>query len=112
MLYEQPAHVGYRRFYYYLHKLVDAAIGRILPALERSGMADETIVVFTSDHGDLLGAHGGMQQKWYNAYDEAIRVPLLVKGPGVALVPGGVTTPTSRSEERRVGKECRSRWWP
>ena len=46
-----------------------------------SGMADDTIVVFTSDHGDLLGAHGGLQQKWYNAYDEAIRVPMLVSGP-------------------------------
>jgi hypothetical protein len=95
MLYEQPADVAYRRFYYYLHKLVDRAIGRILEALEESGMGDETIVVFTSDHGDLLGAHGGMQQKWYNAFDEAIRVPLLVKGPGVADAPGGIAIPTS-----------------
>jgi arylsulfatase A-like enzyme len=95
MLYEQPPDLAYRRFYYYLHKLVDQAIGRILEALEASGLADDTIVVFTSDHGDLLGAHGGMQQKWYNAFDEAIRVPLLVKGPGVAAVPGGVTVPTS-----------------
>jgi choline-sulfatase len=95
MAYEQPADMGYRRFYYYLHKLVDAAIGRILASLEASGMADDTIVVFTSDHGDLVGAHGGMQQKWYNAYDEAIRVPLLVKGPGVSPKPGGITTPTS-----------------
>ena len=54
-----------------------------------SGMADDTIVVFTSDHGDLLGAHGGLQQKWCNAFDEATRVPLLVKGPGVAPVAGG-----------------------
>ena len=51
--------------------------------------------MFTSDHGDLLGAHGGMQQKWYNAFDEAIRVPLVVKGPGVAAAAGGVTIPTS-----------------
>ncbi len=95
MIYDQPADAAYRRFYYYLHKLVDTAIGRILAALQQSGMADDTIVVFTSDHGDTLGAHGGMQQKWYNAYDETIRVPLLVKGPGVALTPGGITTPTS-----------------
>jgi arylsulfatase A-like enzyme len=72
---------GYRRLYYYLHKLVDKAIGRILEALEQSGMADDTVVVFTSDHGDLVGAHGGLMQKWYNAYDEAIRVPLMVRGP-------------------------------
>jgi arylsulfatase A-like enzyme len=95
MLYEQPTDLAYRRFYYYLHKLVDRAIGRILEALEASGMADDTLVVFTSDHGDLLGAHGGMQQKWYNAFDESIRVPFLVKGPGVDPRPGGITVPTS-----------------
>jgi arylsulfatase A-like enzyme len=95
MAYEQPADLAYRRLYYYLHKLVDEAIGRILETLAASGMADDTIVVFTSDHGDLLGAHGGMQQKWYNAFDEAIRVPLLVKGPGVAAQGGGVNIATS-----------------
>ena len=91
----QPADLAYRRLYYYLHKLVDQAIGRILDALEASGMADETVVVFTSDHGDLLGAHGGLQQKWCNAFDEATRVPLLVKGPGIATLPGGIAAPTS-----------------
>ncbi len=95
MLYEQSADEAYRRLYYYLHKLVDKAIGRILESLEQSGMAEETVVVFTSDHGDLVGAHGGLMQKWYNAYDEAIRVPLLVRGPGVVATPGGVDTPTS-----------------
>ena len=74
---------------------MDGAIGRILEALERSGMAGDTIVVFTSDHGDLVGAHGGLMQKWYNAYDEALRVPLVVKGPGVAATDAGVDLPTS-----------------
>jgi arylsulfatase A-like enzyme len=95
MIAPQPADVAYRRLYYYLHKLVDQAIGRILDALDASGMADDTIVVFTSDHGDLLGAHGGMQQKWCQAYDEATRVPMIVTGPGVAPVAGGLVTPTS-----------------
>jgi arylsulfatase A-like enzyme len=95
MVAEQPADVAYRRLYYYLHKIVDQAIGRILDSLEASGMADDTIVVFTSDHGDLLGAHGGLQQKWCNAFDEAIRVPLLVKGPGIATARQGLSTPTS-----------------
>ena len=95
MVAPQPADVAYRRLYYHLHQLVDAAIGRILDALDRSGMADDTIVVFTSDHGDLLGAHGGLQQKWCNAFDEATRVPLLVRGPGIATTPGGHHTPTS-----------------
>ena len=95
MIADQPADLAYRQLYYYLHKIVDQAIGRILDALEASGMADDTIVVFTSDHGDLLGAHGGLQQKWCNAFDEAIRVPLVVRGPGVAPIAGGITTPTS-----------------
>ena len=95
MVAPQPADEAYRRLYYHLHQLVDRAIGRILDALEASGMADDTIVVFTSDHGDLLGAHGGMQQKWCNAFDEATRVPLLVRGPGIAATPQGISVPTS-----------------
>ena len=82
MMDEQPPDLGYRQLYYYLHKVVDQAIGRILDALDASGMADDAIVVFTSDHGDMLGAHGGMQQKWCNAFDESVRVPMIVKGPG------------------------------
>src|SRR5271169_3353281 len=95
MLADQPTDVAYRRLYYYLQKLVDQAIERILASLDASGMADDTIVLFTSDHGDLLGAHGGLQQKWCNAFDEATRVPLLVSGPGVTPIPGGISAPTS-----------------
>jgi hypothetical protein len=95
MVAPQPTDNDYRRLYFYLHKLVDQAIGRILDALEASGMADDTIVVFTSDHGDLLGAHGGLQQKWASGFDEALRVPMVVKGPGVAASPGGLALPTS-----------------
>ena len=91
----QPADGAYRRLYYHLHKLVDRAIGRILDALDASGMADDTVVVLTSDHGDLLGAHGGLQQKWCNAFDEATRVPLLIKGPGVVPAAAGISDPTS-----------------
>lgn len=95
MVADQPVDLAYRQLYYHLHKLVDQAIARILGALAASGMADDTIIVFTSDHGDLLGAHGGLQQKWYNAFDEATRVPLLIKGPGVTSVTGGIDVPTS-----------------
>lgn len=94
-LYDQPADNAYRRLYHHLHQRVDAAVTRILDAFEASGMADDTIVVFTSDHGDLLGAHGGLVQKWHNAYDEAIRVPFLVSGPGIDRRGGDVDMPTS-----------------
>lgn len=95
MLYDQPTDGAYRRLYYHLHALVDAAIMRILDAFDASGLADDTIVVFTSDHGDLLGAHGGLVQKWYNAYDEATRVPFLVSGPGIDRGAGDIDIPTS-----------------
>lgn len=85
----------YRRFYHYLQALVDESIGRVLQALERNGLDENTVVVFTSDHGDQLGSHGGMVQKWHNAYDESIRVPLVVKGPGISMSPGHEETPTS-----------------
>ncbi|HVB94892.1 MAG TPA: sulfatase-like hydrolase/transferase [Acidimicrobiales bacterium] len=94
LLYPQPTDRTYRRFYLWLHQLVDRAIERILSALDASGLAETTVVVFTSDHGDLVGAHGGMQQKWYSAFDEAIRVPLLVSGPGISGS-AGVSAPTS-----------------
>ncbi len=83
VLYPQDTDGEYRRLYHFLQVLVDAAIMRILDELAVRGLADDTIVVFTSDHGDLLGAHGGLLQKWHNAFDEAIRVPFLVSGPGV-----------------------------
>lgn len=94
MLYEQPTDEAYRRLYLWLHEIVDRAIDRIVESLHASGMADETIVVFTSDHGELLGAHGGLQQKWYNAFDETTRVPFVVAGPDI---PAGaaISTPTS-----------------
>lgn len=95
MLYEQEADDTYRRLYHYLHVTVDQAIGRVLDALDDSGMADDTVVVLTSDHGDLLGSHGGLMQKWYNAFDETIRVPFVVKGPGVVASDAGHDLPTS-----------------
>lgn len=99
LLYPQATDGNYRRLYHYLLAEVDKAIGRILGSLERNGLADDTIVVFTSDHGDMLGAHGGLMQKWHNAYDESIRVPLVIAGPGISGPPGaaneGIHGPTS-----------------
>jgi choline-sulfatase len=85
----------YYRYYYQLHKLVDAELGRVYSALKQSQFFDHTIVVFTSDHGDLLGAHGGMHQKWYGAYDEATRVPFVISGPRVAAPGRHADIPTS-----------------
>ncbi|MBQ8611230.1 MAG: sulfatase-like hydrolase/transferase [Oscillospiraceae bacterium] len=67
--------------YYGLVSQLDQAIGRILDALERTGQKDNTIVVFTSDHGDMCGSHQ-MLDKHYVLYDDICRVPLLVRYPG------------------------------
>lgn len=83
--------------YYASIHAVDRNLGRLLETLERLGLLENTIVLFTSDHGYMIGHHGlwhkgngqwiagpnrGIQRG--NMYDLALRVPLLVRGPGVA----------------------------
>lgn len=84
----------YYRFYYRLHADVDRHLTAVLGALEATRFRDDTIIVFTSDHGDLLGSHGGLHQKWYMAYEEALRVPLVVVMPGMKDA-RTIATPTS-----------------
>ncbi|MDD2817411.1 MAG: sulfatase-like hydrolase/transferase [Candidatus Nanopelagicales bacterium] len=73
---------GHQRFYYQLQKEVDDQIGRVIRALTQDRNAyRDTVVVYLSDHGELLGAHGGMFQKWHNAYDEVLKVPLMFHNP-------------------------------
>lgn len=59
---------------------IDEQVGRILDALSQSGEADNTLVVFTSDHGEMLGSHGLMHKKVW--YDEALRIPFILSWPG------------------------------
>jgi arylsulfatase A-like enzyme len=66
----------YRDLYYRLHAEVDTPLDRVRRAVTE-GSAN-AVLVRTSDHGDLLGAHGGLHQKWFNLYDEATRVPLSI----------------------------------
>lgn len=71
-----------REYYLATVTLVDRQVGRILDALERRGALDETLIVFSSDHGDHLGDHGLPFKNTY--YESALKVPLIVSGPGVA----------------------------
>jgi arylsulfatase A-like enzyme len=80
----QPWTETHLKFYYQLQATVGEQIDRVLDALAASPAAAETIVVFSSDHGDMQGAHGGMHEKWHVAYEEALRIPFVVAGPGVA----------------------------
>ncbi|MDT5117748.1 MAG: hypothetical protein QOE30_3487 [Mycobacterium sp.] len=85
----------YRDLYYRLHAEVDAPIDRVRRAVTENG-SDNALLVRTADHGDLLGAHGGLHQKWFNLYDEATRVPFVVARIGSgATQPRTVTAPTS-----------------
>lgn len=63
--------------YYGLCSALDANVGRLLAALRASGTLEDTIIVFTSDHGDMLGSHG-LEGKGV-PFDEAVRIPLLVR---------------------------------
>src|SRR6185295_12274569 len=60
---------------------VDRSVGRILARLEQHGLTDNTIIVFTSDHGDQLGAHRMVGKSVL--YEESVRIPCFVKVPGV-----------------------------
>lgn len=69
--------------------LLDAQIGRILDTLDRLKLADNTLVIYSADHGDLCGGHG-MMDKHYVCYDDVVRVPLIVRWPGRIATPGSV----------------------
>jgi len=63
--------------------MIDDAVADVLAALDRSGQAEDTIVIFTSDHGDMFGDHG-LLLKMFVHYDGVLRVPFTIAGPGIA----------------------------
>lgn len=91
-VYENQSERGYRppdRYdgravkaaYYAMIELLDAQLGRILDALEESGQIDDTIIVFMSDHGELLGDHG-LLYKGCRFFEGLVRVPMIMAWPG------------------------------
>lgn len=85
----------YRDLYYRLHAEVDGPLDRVRRAVTDGG-SEDAVLVRTSDHGELLGAHGGLHQKWFNMYDEATRVPFVIVRTGAhATQPRTVSAPTS-----------------
>ncbi len=67
--------------YYGMISHMDMDIGRVLDTLEARGLSDNTIVIYTSDHGLGVGQHGLMGKQ--NLYDHSMRVPLIMRGPGI-----------------------------
>jgi len=60
--------------------LVDFNVGRLIEAFEARGTWDDTLVLFTADHGEMMGAHGALTKGRF--YDESVRVPMVVRWPG------------------------------
>ena len=69
------------RRYYAFTTMIDDQIGRILKHLEETGQADNTVIIFTSDHGETLGSHGGLTDKGWHHFEEIQRVGFIVKDP-------------------------------
>ena len=81
--------------YYGMVSLMDWGVGQLLEALDRLGLADSTLVVFTTDHGHFLGQHG----LWYKGafhYEDLLRLPMLVRCPG--SVPAGAVSDALQSQ--------------
>jgi arylsulfatase A-like enzyme len=78
-----------RACYYAYTEQLDAQIGRVLEALDETGQAGNTLVVATTDHGDMVGAHRMWIKGWI-PYEECYRIPMVVRWPG-RIQPGSKT---------------------
>ena len=80
-----------RRGIYASLNLVDHNIGKILDTLDRSGQKENTVVIFLTDHGDLMFDHGCIEKSYL--YESAVRIPFVLSGPGIP--PGAAHSPAS-----------------
>lgn len=105
---------------YYAHgAALDACFGRLLDALDAQGIADRTVVIFTSDHGDMHGAQGRFRKQW--PFEESIRVPFLLRWPaGLGTTPRTFLCPIDAPDlmptilgllRRPIPPQCQGRNW-
>ena len=72
----------YAAIYHGMVKYIDDQVGRVLKKLDDLGLANNTLVVFTTDHGDMAGAHGCIGKSVSGFFDDLVRIPLCVRFPG------------------------------
>jgi arylsulfatase A-like enzyme len=77
----EPGLREFLRIYYGTIRMLDDQVGRVLRALDAAGVTDDTILVFTADHGDMAGGHGMVWKSTSAFYDEIVRVPLMIRYP-------------------------------
>ena len=98
--------------YYGLCTWVDRQVGRVIGALERTGLSETTRVVYTSDHGDNIGARGMWGKSTH--YDDAVGVPMIVAGPDVRARPASAAPPSAwwtwRLPSWRPSARTRTAW--
>lgn len=70
------------RYYYARCSMIDSQIGRLLTNLQETGRMENTYIIFSSDHGETLGSHGGLLDKGWHHFEETQRVPMIVRPPG------------------------------
>lgn len=86
---KSPALVtDWMKTYYAMTSNIDWNVGRLLNAIKKQGIQEDTIIIFTSDHGEMFGAHGRMKKNIF--YEEAARVPFLIRWP--EKIPPGIKT--------------------
>ena len=68
--------------YYDFTAMIDGEIGRILDTIKALGLSSNSLICFTTDHGDMTGSHGGLLDKGF-LYEEAHRIPMVMAGPGI-----------------------------
>lgn len=76
---------NYMGAYYALVTEIDDYVGKILDVLEQEGLSEETIVIYTSDHGDFVGNHGMVEKcaAGQNVYEDILNIPLIIRYPGI-----------------------------
>jgi len=69
------------KYYYARTSMIDSQIGRLYDYLKEDDKLDDTVIIFTADHGETLGSHGGLLDKGWHHFEETHRIPLIVRIP-------------------------------